>query len=295
MEKNRLMAKILDGKILAQKIKNELKIESAELLKKNILPKLAVIMAGENKASEIYVKNKIKACNEVGIKAEIYNFSSDSCEDELISLIRSLNNDKYTDGVLVQLPLPSNLDENKILSAISPDKDVDGFCDINQGKLIKNKPNFVPCTAAGILEIFKHYNIDVSSKTCTIIGRSNIVGKPLAMLMLNLDSTVTICHSKTIDLKSMTQNADIVISAVGKAKFVTEDMVKKGAIVIDVGINRDENNKISGDVDFDSVKAKASYITTVPGGVGPLTVAMLIKNTIKSAKERLNKDVDKFE
>ncbi len=278
------MAKILDGKILAKKIRKELRIQTEELLSKNIQPGLAIIMIDANEASKIYVNNKIKACNEVGINCKVYTFNREKTEDEVIKLIYNLNVDNSVHGILVQLPLPNNFDENRVISAISPKKDVDGFCDVNQGKLIKNNPNFIPCTPAGILQLFRYYNIDVSSKNCTIIGRSNIVGKPLAMLMLNLNSTVTICHSKTRELELITKRADIVICAVGKANFLKEDMIKEGSIVIDVGINRDENNNITGDVDFVSVKEKASHITPVPGGVGPLTVAMLLKNTIKAAK-----------
>ena len=275
---------IIDGKELARKTREKLKIECDNLKKEGILPKLAVIMVGDDKASQIYVKNKSKACQEIGIKFEEYFLGNDIKQEELIELIQKLNLDKSINGILLQSPIPKSLDINEAFRTILPEKDVDGFNPINVGKLCLNQETFVSCTPYGIMKMFEEYDIDLTGKNVTILGRSNIVGKPLIQCCLNKNATVTVCHSKTKDLKEHTKNADIVISARGKAKFVTADMIKDGAVVIDVGINRDESGKIVGDVDFEKVSSKASYITPVPGGVGPMTIAMLMNNVIKATK-----------
>lgn len=280
------MAIIIDGKILAKKIREELKIECDELKKEGILPKLAVIMVGDNQASKIYVRNKNKACEEVGIDFEEYILNSDITQEKLINLIESLNNKEDINGILLQSPIPSNLDINEAFQKISYEKDVDGFNPINVGKLSIGQDTFISCTPYGVMKMFEEYQIDLEGKNVVILGRSNIVGKPLLQCCLNKNATVTICHSKTKDLKEITKRADILISAIGKSKFVTKDMVKKDAVVIDVGINRDENEKITGDVDFENVKDVASYITPVPGGVGPMTITMLMNNVIKAAKQQ---------
>jgi methylenetetrahydrofolate dehydrogenase (NADP+)/methenyltetrahydrofolate cyclohydrolase len=275
---------IIDGKELARKTREKLKIECDNLKKEGILSKLAVIMVGDDKASQIYVKNKSKACQEIGIKFEEYFLGNDIKQEELIELIQKLNLDKSINGILLQSPIPKSLDINEAFRIILPEKDVDGFNPINVGKLCLNQETFVSCTPYGIMKMFEEYDIDLTGKNVTILGRSNIVGKPLIQCCLNKNATVTVCHSKTKDLKEHTKNADIVISAIGKAKFVTADMIKDGAVVIDVGINRDESGKIVGDVDFEKVSSKASYITPVPGGVGPMTIAMLMNNVIKATK-----------
>ena len=275
---------IIDGKKLARKTREKLKIECDNLKKEGILSKLAVIMVGDDKASQIYVKNKSKACQEIGIKFEEYFLGNDIKQEELIELIQKLNLDKSINGILLQSPIPKSLDINEAFRIILPEKDVDGFNPINVGKLCLNQETFVSCTPYGIMKMFEEYDIDLTGKNVTILGRSNIVGKPLIQCCLNKNATVTVCHSKTKDLKEHTKNADIVISAIGKAKFVTADMIKDGAVVIDVGINRDESGKIVGDVDFEKVSSKASYITPVPGGVGPMTIAMLMNNLIKATK-----------
>lgn len=275
---------IIDGKELARKTREKLKIECDNLKKEGILSKLAVIMVGDDKASQIYVKNKSKACQEIGIKFEEYFLGNDIKQEELIELIQKLNLDKSINGILLQSPIPKSLDINEAFRIILPENDVDGFNPINVGKLCLNQETFVSCTPYGIMKMFEEYDIDLTGKNVTILGRSNIVGKPLIQCCLNKNATVTVCHSKTKDLKEHTKNADIVISAIGKAKFVTADMIKDGAVVIDVGINRDESGKIVGDVDFEKVSSKASYITPVPGGVGPMTIAMLMNNVIKATK-----------
>ena len=275
---------IIDGKELARKTREKLKIECDNLKKEGILPKLAVIMVGDDKASQIYVKNKSKACQEIGIEFEEYFLGNDIRQKELIELIQKLNCDKSINGILLQSPIPKSLDINEAFKTINPKKDVDGFNPVNIGKLCLNQDTFVSCTPYGVMKMFEEYNIDLTGKNVTILGRSNIVGKPLIQCCLNKNATVTVCHSKTKDLKEHTKNADIVISAIGKAKFVTADMIKDGVVVIDVGINRNENGKIVGDVDFENVSSKASYITPVPGGVGPMTIAMLMNNVIKATK-----------
>lgn len=280
------MAVIIDGKELAKKIRANLKIECEELKKKNINSKLAVIMVGEDPASKVYVRNKSRACEDVGIKYEEYLLDSKITQKELIELIEKLNNDKTINGILLQSPIPSNLDINEAFRTISPQKDVDGFNPINVGKLVLNQDTFVSCTPYGIMKMFEEYNIDLTGKNVVILGRSNIVGKPLIHCCLNKNATVTSCHSKTQNIAQKAKEADVLISAIGKANFVTADMVKDGAVVIDVGINRLDNGKITGDVDFENVKEKASYITPVPGGVGPMTIAMLMNNVIKATRRQ---------
>lgn len=276
------MALILNGKELAKKIKGELSLKAKKLTEQGTLPCLAVIIAGNDPASRVYVNNKKKACEEVGIKSLEYAFSEDVKEEELLSLIEKLNNDDSVHGILVQLPLPKGLDEKKVLLSISPKKDVDAFHPVNVGRIMIGDYDFLPCTPAGVMELIHLSGIDVEGKECVVIGRSNIVGKPQAMLLLHENATVTICHSRTKNLKEVTKRADVIVSAVGKMNTVTADMVKEGAVVIDVGINK-KDGKLHGDVDFDEVEKIASAITPVPGGVGPMTIAMLMKNTIKSA------------
>ena len=283
------MAILIDGKELAKKTRQNLKLECDELKKEGINPKLAVIMVGDNPASKVYVKNKSKACQEVGIEYEEYLLDSNIKQEELIKLIKKLNEDKTINGILLQSPIPNGLDINEAFRTIDYKKDVDGFHPMNVGKLALGQDTFVSCTPYGVMRMFEEYNIDLCGKNVVILGRSNIVGKPLSQCCLNKNATVTICHSKTQDTKKITKEADIVISAIGKPKFITQDMVKDGAVIIDVGINRDENGKIVGDVDFENVKEKASYITPVPGGVGPMTIAMLINNVIKAAKIQNNR------
>ncbi len=278
------MATIIDGKELAKNIREGLKEEVKELKNADINPKLAVIMVGDDKASKVYVKNKSKACEDVGIEYEEHLLPKKTKMKELLELIEKLNNDETIHGILVQSPLPEGLDANEAFKTISPKKDVDGFNPINVGKLSLNQDCFVSCTPYGIIKMLEKYNIETEGANAVVIGRSNIVGKPLAKCLLNKNATVTVCHSKTKNLKEITKQADILIAAIGKAKFVTEDMVKKGATVIDVGINRTESGLV-GDTDFDAIKEKASYITPVPGGVGPMTIAMLMNNIVKAAKQ----------
>ena len=280
------MTVIIDGKELAKKIRANLKIECEELNKKGINSKLAVIMVGDDPASKVYVRNKSRACEDVGIEYEEYLLDSNTTQKELIDLIKRLNQDNTVNGILLQSPIPSNLNINEAFRTITPEKDVDGFNPVNVGKLVLNQDTFVSCTPYGIMKMFEEYNIDLSGKDVVILGRSNIVGKPLIHCCLNKNATVTTCHSKTQNIKEIASKADILISAIGKAHFVTADMVKENAVVIDVGINRLENGKITGDVDFENVKEKASYITPVPGGVGPMTIAMLMNNVIKATKRQ---------
>ena len=276
------MAVIIDGKTLAKKIRSNLKIESEHLKNKGVTPKLAVIMVGNDPASKIYVKTKSKACDEVGIDYEEHLLGADVTQEELIKLIHKLNKDETVNGILLQSPIPKHLDIDEAFREIASEKDVDGFNPVNVGKLLLNQDTFVSCTPYGIMKMFEEYNIDLEGKNLVIIGRSNIVGKPLMACCLNKHATVTICHSRTKDLKEKVRQADVLITAIGRSHFVTEDMVKSGAVVIDVGINRGKDKKITGDVDFENVKEKASYITPVPGGVGPMTVAMLMNNVIKA-------------
>lgn len=280
------MAQIIDGKELAKNIRLKLKEEVIELKNADINPKLAVIMVGDDKASKVYVKNKSKACEDVGIEYEEYILPANTKMEELLELIEKLNNDETVHGILVQSPLPKGLDANEAFRTISPKKDVDGFNPINVGKLSLNQDCFVSCTPYGIIKMLEAYNIEIEGAHTVIIGRSNIVGKPLAQCLLNKNATVTICHSRTKNLKELTKQADILIAAIGKAKFVTEDMVKEGATVIDVGINRMDDGKLLGDTDFENIKDKVSYITPVPGGVGPMTIAMLMHNVVKAAKQQ---------
>lgn len=281
---------IIDGKKLAKEIREKLKLKSNELKEKGINPKLAVIMVGDDKASQVYVKNKSKVCDEIGIEFEEFILDKNIQQEELIELIKKLNSDNNIHGILLQSPIPAHLDINEAFKTINPEKDVDGFNPVNVGKLCLNQDTFVSCTPYGIMKMFEAYNIDLTGKNVTIIGRSNIVGKPLIQCCLNKNATVTVCHSKTKDLKEHTKNADVVISAIGKSKFVTEDMIKSGAVVIDVGTNRGEDGKLTGDVDFENVSKKTSYITPVPGGVGPMTIAMLMNNVIKATTGILNKN-----
>lgn len=280
------MSQIIDGKNLAKNIRESLKDEVKELKNAEIYPKLAVIMVGDDKASKVYVKNKSKACEDVGIAYEEYLLPASTKMQELLELIEKLNNDETIHGILVQSPLPNGLDANEAFRTISPKKDVDGFHPINVGKLSLNQDCFISCTPYGIIKMLESYNILIEGANAVIIGRSNIVGKPLAKCLLNKNATVTVCHSKTKNLKEITKNADILIAAIGKPKFVTEDMVKNGATVIDVGINRTDDGKLVGDTDFENIKEKVQYITPVPGGVGPMTIAMLMYNVVKAAKQQ---------
>ncbi|AQW83363.1 bifunctional methylenetetrahydrofolate dehydrogenase/methenyltetrahydrofolate cyclohydrolase FolD [Campylobacter pinnipediorum] len=282
--------KILDGKISSANAKEQIKHETEVLKNIGVEPALAVILVGENKASQTYVASKEKACIQTGIKSIMHRLPESTTQSELLALINVLNLDDGVDGILVQLPLPKHIDTNTVLENIRCDKDVDGFHAINVGKLASGfKDGFVPCTPLGIMNMLNEYNIDPAGKNAVIIGRSNIVGKPMASLLLNANATITITHSKTKNLKEICKNADIIVAAIGKPNFVTKDMVKDGAIVIDVGINRLDDGSLCGDVDFKNVAEKTSYITPVPGGVGPMTIAMLLKNTIKSTQNRAKK------
>ena len=279
-----MAAQIIDGKKVSARIKEELKNEVANLKAEGKSVGLAVMIVGNNSASRVYVDNKKKACAEIGIYSEEYALPEDTTQEEILEIIGMLNKIDDIDGILVQLPLPKHIDEKAVINAITPSKDVDAFHPVNVGKIMIGDFDFVPCTPAGVMELIKESGIDVKGKECVVIGRSNIVGKPQAMLLLHSNATVTICHSKTVDLKEVTKRADVLVAAVGIAKFVKADMVKEGAVVIDVGMNRDENGKLCGDVDFDDVVNVASAITPVPGGVGPMTIAMLMKNTVKAAQ-----------
>ena len=281
------MSRIIDGKAISAAVKARIQSKVSALSAHGITVGLAVIIVGENPASKIYVANKKKACVALGIVSEEYPLPEGTTEQELLELINTLNNKKSINGILCQLPLPKHLDEKLIINSIAPEKDVGAFNPYSVGRIMIGDYDFVPCTPAGIMEMLKYEGIEVAGKSCVVIGRSNIVGKPMAMLLLHANGTVTVCHSKTKNLKEICRNADILVAAVGKAKFVTEDMVKPGAVVIDVGMNR-ENGKLCGDVDFDSVKEKASAITPVPGGVGPMTIAMLMQNTLTAAKRQNN-------
>lgn len=279
------MTKIIDGKAISAAVKERVRDGVAQLNSKGITVGLAVIIVGEDPASKVYVANKKKACEALGIISEEYALKESATEEELLNLINELNNKKSINGILCQLPLPKHLDEKLIINSILPEKDVDAFHPHNVGRIMIGDYDFVPCTPAGIMEMLAYENIDVEGKTCVVIGRSNIVGKPMGMLLLHKNGTVTICHSRTKNLKEVCKTADILVAAVGKAGFVTPDMVKEGAVVIDVGMNR-ENGKLCGDVDYDAVKEKTSAITPVPGGVGPMTIAMLMQNTLTAAKKQ---------
>ena len=281
------MAVIIDGKELARKTRSNLKIDCEELKKKGIAPKLAVILVGDDKASKVYVRNKNKACEDVGIEFEEHILEAEITQKQLIDLIEELNNRKDINGILLQSPIPAHLDINEAFRKIAPEKDVDGFNPVNVGKLSLNQDTFVSCTPYGIMKMFEEYKIDLEGKDVVRIGRSNIVGKPLIQCCLNNNATVTVCHSRTKNLKEHVKRADVVIAAIGKSKFITEDMIKDGAVVIDVGINRGEDGKLTGDVDFENVEKKVSYITPVPGGVGPMTIAMLMNNVIKATQNQI--------
>ena len=280
------MSILIDGKMLAAKLRGELKEKVALFKAEKGEIGLAVVLVGEDPASQVYVRNKIKACEDVGIRSFSYHLPAESTQKEVESLIAELVASDKVDGILVQLPLPKHLDERKILKLIPPAKDVDGFCAENVGNLAMNCETIVACTPFGVMKMLEEYGIDPKGKSAVVLGRSNIVGKPMAMLLVNADATVTVCHSKTENLKEVCAGADILVVAIGRPKFVTADMVKKGAVVIDVGMDRDENGKLCGDVDFENVKEKASFITPVPGGVGPMTITMLLYNTYIAASRR---------
>ena len=279
------MAKIIDGKQIAKEVRAEIAAECAELKKKGIIPGLAVVIVGTDPASQVYVRNKKKACEEVGFRSEVFELPEETTEEELLALVKKLNEDVNIHGILVQLPLPEHLDDEVIIANIDPKKDVDAFHPSNVGKIMIGNYDFLPCTPAGVMVLLEKSGIDVSGKECVVVGRSNIVGKPQAMLLLHANGTVTICHSRTKDPAEVTRRADILVVAIGKADFITGDMVKDGAVVIDVGMNRKADGKLTGDVDFATVEPKASYITPVPGGVGPMTITMLLRNTLTSAKK----------
>ena len=279
------MAQIIDGKKISAEIRTEISAEVERLKSEGVLPGLAVIIVGENPASKVYVRNKGKACAEVGMYSEIIEMEENTSEEALLLKIDELNKRDDIHGILVQLPLPKQIDESAVIAAISPEKDVDAFCAVNVGKMMLGEASFLPCTPAGIIELIKRSGIDISGTECVVVGRSNIVGKPVAQLLLAENGTVTICHSRTKDLKAVTSRADILVVAIGKADFITGDMVKKGAVVIDVGMNRRADGKLTGDVDFATSSEVAGYITPVPGGVGPMTITMLLKNTLTAAEK----------
>lgn len=278
------MAAIIDGKAVSQRLRLEMKKEVEALTASGRTPGLAVVLVGEDPASQVYVRNKIRACEELGIYSENHLLPGDVTEEALLDLIRELNRREDIHGILVQLPLPKQIRERAVIDAIVPEKDVDAFHAKNVGQIVQGSYSFLPCTPAGVMELIRSTGVAAEGKECVVVGRSNIVGKPMAMLMLHENATVTICHSRTRDLGEVTRRADILIVAIGKAKFITGGMVKEGAVVIDVGMNRDENGKLCGDVDFATVEPKAGWITPVPGGVGPMTITMLMKNTITAAK-----------
>ena len=279
-----MSAKIIDGKAVSAEVKAAVAAETAQLKEKGIVPGLAVIIVGDDPASRVYVNNKKKACAAVGFRSEEYALPAQTTENELLHLVRELNENPHINGILVQLPVPAQIDEHKVIAAIAPEKDVDAFHAVNVGKIMIGDYDFLPCTPSGCMDLIHSTGVEIAGKNCVVVGRSNIVGKPMAMLLLHESGTITICHSKTKNLKEICQNADILVVAIGKAKFITGDMIKKGAVVIDVGMDRDENGKLCGDVDFDSAKEVAGYITPVPGGVGPMTIATLMRNTLTAAK-----------
>ena len=280
------MAQIIDGKLISAQIREEIAEKVKEYnTRTGKLPGLAVVIVGENPASQVYVRNKKKACEQVGFNSWVYEMPESTTQEELNALIDKLNDDCEVHGILVQLPLPKHLDEEQVILRIKPEKDVDAFHPTNVGRITIGNPKFLPCTPAGIMELLHRSGIEIAGKECVVIGRSNIVGKPMALLLLSENGTVTVCHSKTRDLKEVCRRADILVVAIGKADFVTADMVKEGAVVIDVGMNRNAEGKLMGDVDFASVSEVASYITPVPGGVGPMTITMLLQNTLRAAEE----------
>ena len=278
------MATIMDGKALSLKLKEQMKQRIAQLKQQGINPKLVVVLVGDNSASQVYVRNKHKSCGEVGIESEVITMPEQTTQQELLEVVERLNQDETVDGILVQLPLPKQIDEKTVLRSILPEKDVDGFHPVNVGLLSIGDECFAPATPSGIIAMFQEYGIDIAGKNCVVIGRSNIVGKPMAALLLKNNATVTICHSKTEDLASYTRRADVVIVATGRRHTLTAEMVKEGAVVVDVGMNRNEQGKLCGDVDYEEVKEKASFITPVPGGVGPMTITELLENTIQAAQ-----------
>lgn len=278
------MSKIIDGKQVSAQVKERIAKEVEQLKKSGVEIGLAVVIVGDDPASKVYVRNKKKACEQCGIKSYEYALPAETTEKELLELVNTLNNDDKVDGILVQLPLPKHLNDKVIIDNIRPDKDVDAFHPVNVGKIMIGDYSFLPCTPAGVMELIDSTGVEVAGKECVVIGRSNIVGKPQAMLLLHRSGTVTICHSKTKNLKEVCSRADILVAAVGRAKMITADYIKEGAVVIDVGMNRDENGKLCGDVDFESCKDKAGFITPVPGGVGPMTIAMLMQNTLTAGK-----------
>lgn len=278
------MSKIIDGKAVSAQVKERIRLETEQLKDKGIEVGLAVVIVGDDPASKVYVRNKKLACEAVGFKSYEYALPEETTEEQLLELIKTLNADEKVNGILVQLPLPKHLDDKVIINNIVPEKDVDAFHPVNVGKIMIGDYSFLPCTPAGVMELIKSTGTEIAGKECVVIGRSNIVGKPQAMLLLHQSGTVTICHSKTQDLKDVCSRADILVAAVGRAKMITADYIKEGAVVIDVGMNRDENGKLCGDVDFEDCKDKVSYITPVPGGVGPMTIAMLMENTLTAAK-----------
>ncbi len=280
---------LIDGKHVSNSIREEIKERVSNLLNEHSrVPGLAAVLVGDNAASEIYVRNKRKACENVGIYSEEYKLPEETTQDELLNLIDDLNRNDKINGILVQLPLPNHINESLILKAVSPQKDVDGFHPVNAGLLFQGEPKFIACTPHGIIKMFEFYNIDLQGKNAVVLGRSNIVGKPASILLLQKNATVTICHSRTKDLEGILKEADIIVAAIGRAHFVTKKMVKKGCIVIDVGINRLDNGKLAGDVDFENVKDLCSYITPVPGGVGPMTITMLLWNTMVSLENSIS-------
>lgn len=282
------MAKIIDGKAISAEIREEIKADVASFKEEHgFAPSLTVIIVGEDPASQVYVKNKHKACEQVGIKSEIISLPAETPESELLSFIDKLNDDKSVNGILVQLPLPKHIDEKKVICRISPKKDVDAFGYENVGRILTGDFDFLPCTPAGVMELIHRSGISVAGKECVVVGRSNIVGKPMAALLMHENGTVTVCHTKTIDTAFHTRRADILVSSVGKPNFITADMIKEGAVIIDVGINRLPDGKLTGDVDFEGCFEKASAITPVPGGVGPMTITMLLKNTVTAAKKQI--------
>lgn len=282
------MAQIISGKEVALKVRERIKSEVESLVEKTgKRPGLAVIIVGEDPASQVYVRNKAKGCEEVGFHSEVYRLPEETEMAELLALVNKLNNDENIHGILCQLPLPKHLDETEVILAIDPNKDVDAFHPVNTGKIMIGNYSFLPCTPAGVMELIASTGVDIAGKECVVVGRSNIVGKPQAMLLLQKNGTVTICHSRTKNLAETTKRADILVVAVGRANFITGDMIKEGAIVVDVGINRGEDGKLVGDVHFESAERVASYITPVPGGVGPMTITMLLQNTLTAAKQQI--------
>lgn len=285
-----MTATIIDGKAVSQKIKEQVKVRVEKLKSQGVTPGLAVVLVGDNSASLTYVKNKQRTCEALGMRSDLHEFPESLSEAELLSKIDELNNDPGIHGILVQLPLPKHIDEFKVINAISPTKDVDGFHPISVGNMMIGKEAFLPCTPHGIMKLLEHYGIDPAGKHAVVIGRSNIVGKPVGQLLLQKDATVTYCHSKTQDLASFTRQADILVAAIGRAKFIDHTHIKPGAVIIDVGMNRDESGKLCGDVDYADILETASFATPVPGGVGPMTIAMLMENTLQSAENGLSKD-----